>query len=121
MNTHTTIDLSDYLFNSFTASKDSILFEINGKKHYRFIRGDSLSVIGVIKDPENQTPFFLVSVNNDFDFQEISVFDIPHFTEGADDEARAKGEGDSGSSKFFGLPSNTATAISQNAKSKIKH
>jgi hypothetical protein len=106
MRNNTNIEVSNYLFNSYVASKNLLAFVANGKEFYRFEIGDVLSVVGIIKPLDQKIPTVLLSVNSGFDFEELLVTELSDYAD---------------ISSSIELPDKTATAGSQNNKSKTEH
>jgi hypothetical protein len=106
MKTHTNIEVSNILFNSYFASSNLVSFVINDKEFYRFEKGDVLSIVGIVKHPDQKTAVVLVTVNNAFDFEELLITELSDYVD---------------ISKCIELSDKTATADSQHKTSKTRH
>jgi hypothetical protein len=106
MKTNTSIEVSNYLFNSYRASENLLAFVVNGKEYYRFEKGDLLSVVGIIKPLDEKTPLVLLSINKSFDFEELLITELPDYAD---------------VSSIVELTDTTALAGSQHATSKTNH
>jgi hypothetical protein len=106
MNTHTTIQGSKLMSNSYIATKNKLFCVIEDRIFYDFKAGDILSVVGIIKYPDEEVDTLLISVNNTFAFEELSMADFPEFVD---------------LSKCIEPRGTSATAVSQPHDFKIVH
>lgn len=71
----------DLLFNKYESLKDLVYVQLPEYTVYRFIKGDSLNVVGLVRYPESKDLLVLFLVNDSFDLDDMPFNDFMRFVD----------------------------------------